>query len=142
MTPRDFGESCVPAKLSTQESLFGMADATTFDSEKVPAGVFFVFFNPSSASQAVASALEAARSRRQRLQDAVGSTPQTPSVRAGVKRDLPKKPEPASASTTASLGVPSEKVTPDPKHAKVHGLPSPRALFAEHAEATEGGFRR
>ena len=120
---------------------------STFDADKAAVGSLFCFQLLSSTNrsvlvlQVVASALDAARHRRKRLQDVAGSAPKTPSVKGGVKRDLPKKPEPQSASTTASSGVPSEKVTPDPKQAKVSGLPSPRALFAdESSEPAQGGF--
>ena len=89
--------------------------------------------------EVVASALDGARHRRDRLAVMQGlalSTPTTPATpdtgRVGAKRNLKKDADPASASTTTSSAAKCdvEKVTPDPKHVRVSTAPTPKELFA------------
>ena len=99
--------------------------------------------------QVVASALDGARYRRERLEQMRGlsssassrsSTPATPdsmSTRSSVKRNLKGDGNPPSASTAASSSTGKdmvEKVTPDPKHVRVDVAPTPKQLFASPGE--------
>jgi len=84
--------------------------------------------------QVVASALGAAEHRRSRLSAVTNAT--TPATtpdsvaRVGVKRNLKADRNPASASTAASSSKSNvEKVTPDAKHVRTGGAPTPKALF-------------
>ena len=89
--------------------------------------------------EVVATALDAAQHRRERLlalrSATTPTTPATPdSCRGsaiGMKRKDFKKDNPSSASTAASASSvkPVEKVTPDAKQIRTEGGPAPKSLF-------------
>lgn len=80
-------------------------------------------------AQVVSAALDAARHRRQRVQQLhVLATPG--SDRSGSKRkDVPRKSDGDASTVSTSASASGEKVTPDPKHIRTDQAPEPRALF-------------
>eukprot|EP00435_Cladocopium_sp_Y103_P020647 s2109_g5.t1 len=94
----------------------------------------------SSSGQVVAAALGAAQHRRERIEKLSQTTPGSSRSGASKRKTNPRQEVhgEGSVSTTASTSVPSEKVTPDPKHVRT-GAPEPKVLFGSPDDHTAGG---
>ena len=100
----------------------------------------------SSSGEVVAAALGAAQHRRERVEMLCQKTPGSSRSGATKRKTNPRQDAhgEGSVSTAASTSVPSEKITPDPKHVRTDA-PEPKVLFgspddhrADGCDKTEG----